>query len=187
MSDQAEVTSIDAIADFRTALLIYISKVRPLLDDSADEVFRTREWLRTSQRIHWENQVRAKTRELSDAQQALFSAELAKLRAPSSAELMAVQKAKRALAEAEEKLRTIKKLAASFEKEAVPRLKHVENLRSAVATDLQEGVHFLERIVGVLDRYVNSPGSGNRASMAGPSVTEAGAPLEPSAPLEENK
>ena len=175
MSDQAEVTSIDAIADFRTALLIYISKVRPLLDDSVDEVFRTREWLRTSQRIHWENQVRSKTRELSDAQQALFSAELAKLRAPSSAELMAVQKAKRALVEAEDKLRTIKKLASSFEKEAVPRLKQVENLRSAVATDLQEAAHFLDRIVGALDQYVNSPASSNRVNLAEP-IAEA--PLE---------
>jgi hypothetical protein len=177
MSDQAEVTSIDAIADFRTALLIYISKVRPLLDDSADEVFRTREWLRTSQRIHWENQVRSKTRELSDAQQALFSAELAKLRPPSSAEVMAVQKAKRALDTAEEKLRTIKKLASSFEKEAVPRLKQVENLRSAVGTDLQEAAHFLERIVGTLDRYVNSPAGSASAHRSEP-VTEA--PVETS-------
>ena len=160
MSDYAEVTSIDAIADFRSALVIYISKVRPLLDDSADEVFRMREWLRTSQRIHWENQVRTKTRELTDAQQALFSAELAKLRPPSSAEIMAVQKAKRAVAAAEDKLRIVKKVASSFEKEAVPRLKQVENLRSVVATDLQEAVHFLERITGALDRYVSSPGAG---------------------------
>ena len=175
MSDQAEVTSIDAIADFRTALLIYISKVRPLLDDSADEVFRTREWLRTSQRIHWENQVRSKTRELSDAQQALFSAELAKLRPPSSAEIMAVQKAKRSLDAAEEKLRTIKKLASNFEKEAVPRLKQVENLRSAVGPDLQEAAHFLDRIVGTLDRYVNSPAVSMNAHRSEP-LPEA--PLE---------
>jgi len=177
MSDQAEVTSIDAIADFRTALLIYISKVRPLLDDTADEVFRTREWLRTTQRIHWENQVRSRTRELSDAQQALFSAELAKLRPPSSAEIMAVQKAKRALDAAEEKLRTIKKLASSFEKEAVPRLKQVENLRSAVATDLQDAAHFLDRIVGTLDQYVNSAVSSNRVNLAEPI---ADAPLKTS-------
>lgn len=159
MADYAEVTSIDAIADFRTAMLIYISKVRPLLDDSADEVFRTREWLRVGQRVYWENQVRSRTRLLTDAQQALFSAELAKLRPPSSAELAAVHQAKRALAEAEEKLRTIKRVSASFEREALPRLKQVENLRSVVATDLQGAVHYLERIVSTLERYVNSPAS----------------------------
>jgi hypothetical protein len=153
MSDRAEVTAISAISDFRAALLIYISKVRPLLDDAADEVFRTREWLRTTQRMHWENRVKICARELVDAQQALFSAELAKLRPPSSAELAAVQKAKRALAAAEEKLRVVKRLALTFEKESMPRLKQVESLRGVVASDLQDGVHFLERIVQALERY----------------------------------
>lgn len=165
MSDRAEVSSIDAIADFRTALLVYISKVRPLLDDSADEIFRTREWLRVTQRVHWENQVRLRTRELTDAQQALFSAEMARLRPATNAEIVAVQKARRALAAAEEKLRTLKRVGTNFEKEAVPRLKQVENLRSVVATDLQEAVHFLERIVGTLDRYVNTPAGTNIAAV----------------------
>lgn len=177
MADQAEVTSIDAIADFRTALLIYISKVRPLLDDSTDEVFRTREWLRVGQRVHWENQVRARTRVLTDAQQALFSAELAKLRAPSSAELAAVHQAKRALSEADEKLLTIKRVSSNFEREALPRLKQVENLRSVVATDMQNAVHYLDRIVSTLERYVNSPPnmSASSAPLAGDLVAEGGA------------
>ena len=153
MSERAEVTSISAISDFRAALLVYISKVRPLLDDSADEVLRMGDWLRGTQRMHWENQVQSRTRALADAQQALFSAELAKLRAPSTAETTAVQKARRALALAEEKLRMVKRRAGSFEKEAVPRLKQIENLRSVVANDLLEGVRFLERIIESLERY----------------------------------
>jgi hypothetical protein len=166
MTDRAEVTSIDAIADFRSALLIYISKVRPLLDDSTDEVSRTRDWLRVTQRLYWENQIRIRTRELADAQQALFSAELAKLRPATSAEVVAVQKARRALAAAEEKLRLLKHATSTFEKEAVPRLKQIENLRTVVATDLQEAVHFLDRIVGALDRYVHSPGTANSSNPA---------------------
>jgi hypothetical protein len=157
MSERAEVTSIDAIAEFRAALLIYISKVRPLLDDSADEVSRTREWLRVTQRVYWENQVRIRTRELTDAQQALFSADLAKLRPATNAEVNAVQKARRALAAAEEKLRILKHAAAGFEKEALPKVKQVESLRSVVASDLLEGIHYLERIIGALDRYVHTP------------------------------
>jgi hypothetical protein len=153
MSERAEVTSISAISDFRAALLVYIAKVRPLLDDSADEVNRMREWLRTTQRMHWENQVKQRTRTLSDAQQALFSAELAKLRAPSTAETAAVQKARRAVSAAEEKLRTVKRMALTFEKEALPRVKQIENLRSVVASDLQRGVYFLERMIESLERY----------------------------------
>ena len=153
MSERAEVTAISAISDFRSAIIVYMSKVRPLFDDSADEVFRTREWLRTTQRMHWENQVRILTRELNEAQQALFSAELAKLRAASTAELAEVHKTRRALAAAEEKLRTVKRMGSAFEKEALPRLKQIESLRSIVATDLQEGVHFLDRIIRALEHY----------------------------------
>lgn len=174
MSDRAEVSSIDAIADFRAALLIYISKVRPLLDDSADEVARMRDWLRVTQRVYWESQVKNRTRELMDAQQALFSAELAKLRPATNAEVMAVQKARRALTAAEEKLRMLKHAASSFEKEAVPRLKQIENLRTVVATDLQDGVHFLDRIIGLLDRYVQAPGVANTGtSIVGNSSEDA--------------
>ena len=170
MKERAEVTAISAITDFRAALLVYISKVRPLLDDSADEVFRTREWLRVTQRMHWEHRVKMLARELTDAQQALFSAELAKLRPPSSAEVMAVQKARRALAVAEEKLRTVKRLSSTFEKEAMPRLKQIEGLRSVVATDLQEGVYFLERIVQALEHYSEA-----RMGSQPPPVTTAAA------------
>jgi hypothetical protein len=179
MSERAEVTSISAITDFRAALLVYISKVRPLLDDSADEVMRLRDWLRTTQRLHWEHQVQSRTRALTDAQQALFSAELAKLRAPSTAETTAVHKARRSLAEAEEKLRTVKRMGSTFEKEAVPRLKQIENLRSIVGTDLLEGVRFLERMIESLERY-------SEVRMA-PVGTAPSVPAAPTEALEKTK
>jgi hypothetical protein len=151
--ERAEVSSTQAIADFRAALLVYISKVRPLLDDVSEDIARTRDWLTVTARVRWENQMRVRTRALEDAQQALFSAEISKLRPPSSAEVQAVHQAKRALAEAEEKLRTVKRLASSFEKEALPRTKQIETLRGLVATDLHDGAAFLNRILEALDRY----------------------------------
>src|SRR3954467_13567039 len=105
MPEKAHVSSIDAIESFRAALLIYLSKTRPVLDDASGEVVRTREWLRNDRRLFWQDQVRRRTRDLEQAQQALFSAELANLRAPSSSEVFAVQRSKRALQQAEEKLK----------------------------------------------------------------------------------
>ena len=46
----ANVRSSDAIEAFRSRLIIYVSKVRPLLDQAQDEVIRTREWIRTDRR-----------------------------------------------------------------------------------------------------------------------------------------
>lgn len=153
MSDHARVESIQAIAEFRTALLVYISKIRPLLDDAADEVFRTREWLRVDQRVHWENEFRKRSRQLSDAQQAQFSAEISNLRDPSSAEINAAHQARRALAHSEEKLRLIKRLAGNFEKESMPRVKQIDSLRALVGTDLVAASHFLDRVISSLERY----------------------------------
>ena len=38
MSDQAQVTSLAAIESFRTDLILYLSKVRPVLDDVIGEL-----------------------------------------------------------------------------------------------------------------------------------------------------
>ena len=153
MAETAEVLSIDAIASFRVALLVYIGKIRPLLDDAADEVHRTGEWLRVTQRLHWENKVRAHGRELADAQQALFSAQLARLREPSSAELAAVHKARAALTRSEEMLGKAKRLAAHYERETQPRLKQVEELRNFLATELPKAALLLERLTVALEQY----------------------------------
>jgi multidrug efflux pump subunit AcrA (membrane-fusion protein) len=153
MAERADVRSSEAIAAFRSSLLLYISKVRPLLDDSIDEINRSIEWVKIGKRIEWESKVRQYRAELAEAQQALFSAEIAKLRRPSTAEIAAVQRAKRGLNEAEEKLRHLQKLSLSFEREALVRIKEVEKLRSVVAVDLREGAYYLERILQALDRY----------------------------------
>ena len=38
MADQAYVTSVEAIDLFRASLLVYVSKVKPLVEDACDEV-----------------------------------------------------------------------------------------------------------------------------------------------------
>ena len=76
----AHVTSTEAIESFRTHLINYLAKTRPVLEDACDEVVRTRVWLQQDRRIHWENQFRKRTRDLENANQALYSARLANLR-----------------------------------------------------------------------------------------------------------
>jgi hypothetical protein len=171
MSEGANVAVIDEIARFRNALIVYLSKVRPVLEDSGDEVFRTREWLRTEQRIRWENEVRKYSRQLADAEQALFSAELAKLRAPSSAEQAAVHKAKRGFTHAEEKLRKTKRALAFFEKEIQPQVNQLEHLRTLFRTDLPRGVQLLGQLVEKLEAYAQvRPGGTGGATLDNPTI-----------------
>src|SRR4051812_6471238 len=109
MPERAHVTSSEAIESFRASLIAYLAKARPILEDGADEVSRTRQWLQMDRRMHWEAQVRRRTKIHEQAQQAVFSARLSNLRDTTTAEQAAVLRAKRALNEAEEKLRVVKR------------------------------------------------------------------------------
>jgi len=153
MPDQAHLTSSEAIEFFRANLIAYITKTRPLLEDACDEVFRTREWLHNDRRIHWENQVRKRARILEEARQALLGAKMSNLRETRAAEHMAVERAKRALVEAEEKLKLIKTWSREFDQRAQILVKELEHVRYLAANELPRGVAHLGQIVLRVEEY----------------------------------
>src|SRR5262245_34730891 len=153
MPDRAQVTSIEALDSFRAELLVYLSKMRPLLEDSSDEISRTRLWLQSDRRLHWEGQVRRRTKELEQAQQALFSAELANLRGPAMAERMAVQRRERAVADAKDKLRLGKNWTIEFDHRAEPLAKQLESLHSVLTQTIPKAAAWLAQAVKTLDAY----------------------------------
>ena len=138
MAERAHVTSVEAIEAFRVNLIAYLGKARPLLEDASDEVARTRQWLQSDRRVFWENQVRRRAKVLQEAQQAVFSARLSNLRETTTAEQVAVQRAKRALNEAEEKLRTVKRWSMEFDNRTDPLVKQLESLRTMLGNTLDE-------------------------------------------------
>jgi len=155
MPEKAHVSSIDAIESFRAALLIYLSKTRPVLDDACGEVVRTREWLRNDRRLFWQDQVRRRKRDVEQARQALFSVELANLRAPSSSEILTVQRTKRALQQAEDKLKIIKRWTRDLDNRVEPLVKQLEQLRGVLSHDLPKAAAHLGEVIKTLDAYAN--------------------------------
>ena len=105
----AQVTSVDAIEAFRASLVLYLSKARPAVEQVNAESMRTRIWVQTTQRQHWENELRLRLRKLEQAKEALFSARISQFQQSSLLETMAVQRAQRAVEEAEAKLARLKK------------------------------------------------------------------------------
>ena len=160
----AHVTSTDAIESFRASLIGYLAKTRPLLEDACDEVVRTRQWLQQDRRMHWENQVRRRTRELENANQALYSARLANLREVTTAEQAAVLRAKRGLAEAEEKLRMVKRWTLEFDQRVGPLVKQLEQLRTMLSNDMPKAAMHLAQLLKTLDAYANVVPSATAAS-----------------------
>ena len=155
MPERANVTSSEAIESFRASLIAYLGKARPILDDGADEVSRTRQWLQMDRRTHWEAQVRRRAKILEQAQQAVFSAGLSNLRDTTSAEQAAVVRAKRALNEAEEKLRVVKRWTMEFDNRVEPLVKQLEGLRTMLANTMPKAAVQLAQTVKVLEAYAN--------------------------------
>ena len=64
MPEQAHVSSVEALEAFRTSLILYLNKARPTLEEVSSDVLRMKLWLENDQRVHWENQVRRRIKEL---------------------------------------------------------------------------------------------------------------------------
>ncbi len=152
---RAQVTNTDAIASFRASVIVYLGKARPLLKDACDEVVRARQWLQQDRRMHWENQVRRRTRELENANQALYSSRLSNLREVTTAEQAAVLRAKRSLTEAEEKLRLVKRWTLEFDQRVGPLVKQLEQLRTMLSNDMPKAAIHLAQVLKTLEAYAN--------------------------------
>ena len=153
MPDRAHVTSVDALESFRANLIVYLSKARPTLEEVSSDVQRMRGWLEGEQRTFWEGEFRRRTRALQEAQAALFSAKMSRMREASAAEQMAVQRTKRALDEAEAKLRVIKQWNRVFDNRVDPLVKQMEKLQTVLAHDMVHAVAFLAQAIQTLDAY----------------------------------
>jgi hypothetical protein len=153
MPAQAKVTAIDALDIFRAVLINYVAKARPTLEEVTAEVVRLRAWLEGTQRTYWENEAKKRRRIWEEAQQALFSAKLSNLRRESAAEVAAVTRARRAMEEADEKLRRVKRWAREFDSRVQPLVKQMEKLHTMLANDLIQAAAHLAGAVETLSAY----------------------------------
>lgn len=153
MPPRAKVTSVEAIDAFRVSLLVYLSKARPAMDEVGSEVTRLRLWLQQDQRQHWEAQIRRRTKDLEEAQQAVFTASIATYRKDPGPAQMALRKARQAVEEAETKLRRVKKWSNEFDSEVSPIARQLERLNSFLASNLPQAVASLGQTVKTLHAY----------------------------------
>lgn len=156
MATQAKVTSIEALETFRAQLILFISRAHRATDETLDEVRRTRVWLQTEQRTHWDHQLKKRRKILDQAEQDLLSAKLSALRDNIAPQQVAVIKAKRAVAEAEEKVRTVKIWNRDFESTVEPLAKRLEMLRQFLDYDLPKGLSFLVQAQKTLEAYAET-------------------------------
>ncbi len=181
MPQRAHITSTEAIEQFRSQLIVYLSKARPALEEVGADVLRLRGWLENDQRMVWESQFRKRSKDLEAAQAALFSARIGNLRKESSAELMMVQRCKRSVEEAENKLRLLKQWNREFDARIQPLLRQTEKLHTVLSNDMVKAVAHLNEVITTLAAYAER---GTRLEavpmVAGPVATPPAAPADES-------
>jgi chromosome segregation ATPase len=168
----AQVTSIDALGDFRSDLIVFRATAMRALDEASAEVSRTRQWIRHDQRLHWEGEIRRRQKKLDQAQQELMAARLSSLQDNTSAQQNAVNKARAALHEAEEKLRAVRYWDQNFDLAADPLVKQLGALRTVLEQDMPKAIAFLANAQRALDVY------SEKHDTTGPQTEPAPAPEE---------
>ena len=153
MAERAHITSVEAIEAFRSSLIVYLDKMNASLDEVTENVRRTRMWIQEDQRMHWEGEIRRRSRKLEQAEQELRSARLSSMRKPSEEYKSAVRKAKSALQEAEAKMKVVKEWGRQYDSRVEPLARMVERLRTCLSLDMPKGVAYLTEMVSTLEKY----------------------------------
>jgi hypothetical protein len=172
MSGQAKITSVEALAAFRADMIVYLGHMRPVIEEVGDEVARMKYWLQIEQRGFWETQLRVRRLKLEEAQVELFSAKMSALQRSSTLQTMAVQRAQRAVHEAEQKLVVLKRWERELEALSDPLLKQVEQLQGYLTGEMETGVLFLDQAIRALDAYTALSSAISPSSPSSPPAPE---------------
>ena len=176
MSDQARISSIDALEAFRAELIHYIEKARVALEDMTGEARRTRTWLDVDRTQHWGALFKKLTKQLHQAEEELYSANLTNPHASNALQKMAVARARHKLDEAEAKMRVIKGWRQVYDNRTGPLLRQLEPMFFRVGQQLPKAVHSLGESIKILQAY---------AEASRPSLRPAAPPPAPESPTEE--
>ncbi|TSA29267.1 MAG: hypothetical protein D4R65_15465 [Verrucomicrobiaceae bacterium] len=167
MAEQAQITSFDALETFRTNLILFLNKAHARVDEVGDEIRRTRGWLQSDRRVHWEGEIRRRRRALDLAEQELLNARMSSFRENLTREMVAARQAKQELVEAEEKLLNVKRWIRGYESLIAPLSKKLESLRGVLDHDLPKAVAYLVQTQQNLAEYSES--GAPREAKSGPS------------------
>src|SRR6516162_269398 len=108
MASSARVTSVQAITDFKAALLIFCQEAKEVLASIEMENRRMTDWVERDRLSHWQREIRNRQEEMAQAKADLFRKQITRISGQHPdfiEERDALRKAVYRLEEAEEKVR----------------------------------------------------------------------------------
>jgi hypothetical protein len=156
MSD-ARVTDVAALAEFRASLVEFSNGVRRALTDVQLEVRRALEWITVDRPSHWRMEIRRSSEALAHAKDELAHSrtykQIGDYIPACMEEKKEIEKTKRRLEHAEEKIETVKHWAAAT-RHAVDEFQGpVQQLMGLLDGDIPRAIVLLERMSRALEQY----------------------------------
>lgn len=194
---QANVRSVDAIKDFKIALINFQEDARNALGGVEMEIRHVRNWLERDQLAYWKAQVKRCNELVAEARTELHRRKLSQGNSDAVSDAdqkEALRLAQRKLREAEEKVERIKKWVPVLEHAISEYHSQAQPLGDSLAGRLVGSLALLDRMITAVEQYLAiqvpegatfaPPGATNEASAAPRAATSAanGSAAESSAP-----
>ena len=159
MAEQANVRSIDAIADFRAVLIGYMDSIRTITSDAKTQVTRMQHWVSETQKIEWTRRKKKCHQQLTNARSDLERAKIARHDAHPSMftdQIRGVERAKQNLAHCESKLVAVARWTRELEREGMLFQGSLQRLSRVVDGDLERCTAWMASLISHLEAYLKT-------------------------------
>lgn len=157
MARPARIDSPEVIKEFRRRFAAFDQASRNALMGCASDVQATLEWLRSGQRLYWNQQLRKRDEEMNVAQrecsQAQWASSRGETRSSGIEELRALHRARRRKEEVERKINTVNKWTALLEQQVGKLMGPVHALTILLDSSTPRVMARLDEMVENLEEY----------------------------------
>ena len=180
MAQAANVRSLEALREFRVALIKFIDKAKRAISTSDSEVMRTQMWLDSHQPAHWKRELRKSEERLNQAKSELFRATISQPdnpRGPTD-QVRLVNRRKAEIEHAKLKYEKTKRWSRTFERSTNEYRGSISPLSSALDGTAHKAVVLIERSIETLESYVSSKAPTSAETLTAPdgdSISRKGA------------
>ena len=159
MATSARVTSVQAIIEFKVALLAFCQEAKEVLATIEMEIRRTMDWVQRDQLPYWQREIRNRQEEVAQAKADLFRKQLTRLSGQNPdylEERKALRMATFRLEKAEDKVQICRRWANRELAQAVDEYEGpARQLAGMVEGNPPPIIIFLDRIIGSLEAYLD--------------------------------
>ncbi len=180
MAQSAKVLSIQALKDFRVALISFTEEARNALGGVDMELKRTRDWLERDQLSYWQMQVKRRHEAMMEARTQLYRRRISQQGSDAISDTEqkeALKEAERRLKVAEEKVAAVKKLIPVFHHAMAEYVSRASPLADHLSGGIDRSLGSLMKMIDSLEAYLalNAPTAPPVETMggSGPGMTSA--------------